>query len=231
MSQDGPFYVEVSDASGHIAFSYALPTRNLIYWNHLGSDRMNDYHTAIEPDPYGTIMYHGLRYGFGGLISFGYGWGSYCHFYDPVPSYRYAPQGYETGAINAGVANVDMYPVVSATNTRELWNPVLERGMPLSTRDVAIVSEKDRKVWRAGRVVESRFLTAENHATIFRYTYLPFGMIVMQAHIQARIMNNIVLKTDSPLSVRMLRVPFMARHKIENEAARQKRITAAGGEK
>ncbi len=214
IGQDGPFFVEVRDAAGHVAFSYAIPTRNLNYWNHLGSDRMNDYHTSIDPDPYGTIWYHGRRYGAGGLVTFGYGWGPYCHFYDPVPGYRYGPQGYETGTINAGIANVDMYPVVHATNTHEMSNPVLVRGMPLSSRDVAIVSEKDDQVRRAGRVVKNRFITATNLATIFRYQYIPYGMIIMRADINARIINNINLQQSAPLGVRMLKVSLMARHKI-----------------
>ncbi|MDY6913449.1 MAG: hypothetical protein SVT52_03195, partial [Planctomycetota bacterium] len=130
MTQDGPFYVEAEDRSGRIALSYAIPTRNLNYWNHVGSDRMNDYHNPILPDEDGEIVYQGRRLGYGGLVTLAYGWGEYCRFYHPVPGWRFHPQGYETGQINAGVANVRTYPVVQAHNTNEQAEPRARRSMP-----------------------------------------------------------------------------------------------------
>lgn len=214
MAQEGPFHLQVRDTAGRLALSYALPTRNLNYWNHLGSDRMNDYHNPVLPDPEGEIVYQGRHYGYGGLVTFGYGWDEYCRYYYAVPDSRYHPQGYETGTITAGIANVRMYPVVRGVGVDECVGPALRRGMPLATRDVAIVSEECDKLWRHYRHIPTQYLTSTNEATLFRYTYRPWGTVIMQADIHARVVREIDLQQGDGLAMRLLELPLQARNEI-----------------
>lgn len=212
--QEGPISVRAYDERGRMALSYAIPTRNLNYWNHVGSDRMNDYHNPILPDEDGQIVYNGQRFGHGGLVTFGYGWGDLCRFYFPVADAKYHPQGYETGTINAGIARINTFPILSANQTDELSSPAIERGMPLATRDVAIVTEKFNKVWRANRITPTQFIEGESSSTIFRYTYKDPGTIVMLVNTRATVTQQVDIKGGPALGLKMLEVPMQARNQL-----------------
>lgn len=184
MASDGPFWLKAVAENGGRLYSYALPTRNLNYWNHVGSDRMNDYHNPVQPDPAGEILYDGRRYSFGGLVTLAYGWGNYLRFYHPAPSYRYHPQGYETGQIVAGLETLSTYPHLKA---RQLPEGAVEpdRCQKLATRDVAVVDESFPRM----RTVDSeygreyrdlRLIDAKTRLVIFRYDYEPFGYIIIR---------------------------------------------------
>jgi len=215
VAREGPFSVTVRDIAGKTALSYAIPTRNLNYWNHVGSDRMNDYHNSIMPDEDGQILHHGQQFGFGGLVTFGYGWGDYCIFYHAVPAHRYHPQGYESGAINAGVANVRTYPIVQATNTDEQRWPQPDRTMPLATRDVAIIHQQVNRLSREPDAAPARFLASENDLTLFRYAYQPSGTIMLHSDLRVSVLDDIHVADTSKLALEMTGITYRGRSDIK----------------
>jgi len=197
MHQDGSFYLEVMDEQGRVAYSYTIPTRNLNYWNHIGTDAMNDYHNPVMPDKDGDIIYKGERYGYGGLVTLGYGWGNYIRFYHPVPVSAFHPRGYETGQIPAGLADTRTYPKIWASKpekvldvfeypkipsaeTSELDLALTQRESRLSSRDVALVHEKVDYVSDSGMARPTKYINSDTDITLYRYDYRPFGYIIMQ---------------------------------------------------
>jgi len=213
--QEGSFYLKVLDKDGKTAVSHPLPTRAINFWNHIGSDRMNDYHNPILPDPRGDIIYKGERLGFGGLITFGYGWGDYCIFYHPTPVERFHPQGYETGRISAGLKNTRMFPVALSEKTDELSKAAPRRGNPFSTRDLTVVTEDVKyKQDENRRVSYSESLVCRNEITIYRYRYRPYGSIIQLADIDVKVTSDIPLKTSESLEVQLIRADYAGRSTI-----------------
>ena len=210
MAQEGPFYLVVGDKKGRLAYSNVIPTRNENYWNHYGSDRMNNYTNPILPDKYGEIETpNGQRLGYGGLITYGAGWGAYLRFYTPVPAGTYNPQGYETGQINDGLGNLRTYPRLFSPQTTEMNNVAPERAYALATRDVALVTERFRRIIVNGRVRPSQFLDARARETWYRYQYRPFGYIVGLINEHARVIADTVsLDPGAALNVEMLGIQY-----------------------
>jgi len=212
ISEDGSFYLEIKDIQGKWAISSPIPTRNLNYWNHVGSDRMNDYHNPILPDPYGTLIYNGKRYGFGGLVTFGYGWGNYLRFYHPVPQEAYHPQGYETGQISAGLGNLRTFPKVFSPQTKELDNPIIHRENPFASRDVAIMLEKVNEILvRNGNIqktVYSKFLECNNKITIYKYKYRPYGYIILLIDSEVKVNSTLNLHKRKGLKISLLELQY-----------------------
>lgn len=183
-AKEGSFYLEVTDNLGKNAYSYTIPTRNLNYWNHIGSDAMNDYHNPVNEDPYGDLLYEGKRYGYGGLVTFGYGWGNYIRYYHPVSVNEFHPLGYESGMIPAGLADVRTYPSVWYDNrgvhgNRELENALPRRSCPLSSADITLIREDVDFINDNGRAFETQYLNSSADVSLFRYEYKPFGYIIM----------------------------------------------------
>lgn len=208
IAQEGSLYLKVKDAQGHWAISTPIPTRNWTYWNHVGSDRMNDYHNPILPDKYGGLIYpNGKIYGNGGLVTFGYGWGNYLRFYLPVPSYAYAPQGYETGQISSGLGNLQTYPVIYGKNTNELSDVLLHRSNPLSTQDVTIEKEVGKYVEKNGKRVPAEYVNSNTQDTIFRYTY-NYGYIILLVKEKVKILKKINLENKKGLNIVLLDVSY-----------------------
>jgi uncharacterized membrane protein len=208
IAQDGSLYLIVKDINKHWAISTPIPTRNWTYWNHVGSDRMNDYHNPILPDKYGGLLYpNGKIYGNGGLVTFGYGWGNYLRFYLPVPGYAYAPQGYETGQISSGVANIQTFPTINGKQTQELNNVILQRSNPLDTADVTIMKEIGKYVEKNGKRVQAQYVNSKTQDTIFRYTY-NYGYIILLVNERVKILKDINLKNKRGLNVVLLNVDY-----------------------
>ncbi len=184
MAAEGPFYVTATDTNGGKLISYAIATRNMNYWNHVGSDRMNDYHNPIYPDTGGSLMYKGERYSHGGLVTLAFGWGNYFRFYHPATGGKYHPQGYETGQISAGLDNLTTYP--------ELLSPGIPGGTVeparrqlLATRDVVILEEKfprvSRKKTDGGKYyLDINGADVSTRIIIFRYRFQPYGYIIVK---------------------------------------------------
>ncbi len=210
MAQEGPFYLVVKDKKGRLAYSNAIPTRNENYWNHYGSDRMNNYTNPILPDKFGIIQApNGQRLGNGGLITYGAGWGAYLRFYLPVPSGAYNPQGYETGSISDGLANLRTYPRLFSPQTTALSNVAPQRDYALATRDVAVVKEKFRRVVKNGRDQPSQFLDAGATETWYRYQYQPYGYIIGLVKTHARVIADSVQLDQRPgVNVAMLGIQY-----------------------
>ncbi len=214
MVMDGPFYVVAKDQDNGILISYAIPTRNLNFWNHVGSDRMNDYHNPVLKDKHGSIIYKGERYGTGGLITLAFGWGNYLRTYNPSPSSRYAPQGYETGSVNAGLKNLNTYPTLAV---RGMPSGAVEpvRLQKLSTRDVVVIDEifpRVRKTDKNGTVkyFDLKAVEAKTRLIIFRPKYKPFGYSIIYGKGTVRLTSSkIVAKTrNSDLAIQFAGLTF-----------------------
>ena len=222
MEVDGPFYLLATDDSGGRLFSYAIPTRNMNFWNHVGSDRMNDYHNPVCPDPQGEIVHNGKRYGFGGLVTLALGWGNYIRIYHPTPSARYHPQGYETGQINAGLDNLSTYPRLRVKGGPK--DPVTPEGVIepdrrqlLATRDVVIIEEtfprtrftKGNGAFEYGL---NRSIEAATRLVMFRYHYQPYGQIIIMGSSSVKLRTHCDLsihkERDDQLAVEMLGLRF-----------------------
>ncbi len=209
MSHDGPFYLIAEDTEGAVLFSYVIPTRNMNFWNHVGSDRMNDYHNPVYPDPDGEIAYKDQRFSYGGLVTLAFGWGNYLRFYHPAPSARYHPQGYETGQINSGLDTLSTFPFIRLKGG-EKDHMIPEGGdyrpyrrQLLATRDVAIIEETFPRLQfcdgtGAKKYAELRSTESKTRLVLFRYHYEPFGQIILtgdssvavHTHVDVNILKN-----------------------------------------
>ena len=219
MAADGPLYLVANDSAGGVLISYALPTRNLNYWNHVGSDRMNDYHNPICRDDQGSIVYNGQRYGFGGLVTLALGWGNYLRFYHPAPQGRYHPQGYETGQIEAGLGNLATYPLLRSRQVPD-GEVDPERRLLLATRDVAIVEERFPRVHRldangAANYLDITNVEAVTRLVIFRYQYRPYGTITVLGQTTLRLQNDLSIQKAKPddLAVELVRLDYRGKGK------------------
>lgn len=223
MSHDGPFYLIAEDAAGAGLFSYVIPTRNMNFWNHVGSDRMNDYHNPVAPDPDGEIVYKGQRFSYGGLVTLAFGWGNYLRFYHPAPSSRYHPQGYETGQINSGLETLTTFPFIHLKGG-EKDNIISESGVYrpyrrqlLATRDVAIIEERFPRLQFADgtgakKYAELRTTESKTRLYLFRYHYEPYGQIILMGDSSVSTHTHVdvsVLKNKEPqLAVELLGLHF-----------------------
>ena len=87
------------EAGGELVASYPLYTRNRLYWCHMGSDQMNDYHNVFIPDDDGSLGVKDKFYEPCGFVTCGFAWGDYIRITPPVPWKDIMPQGIEVSSL------------------------------------------------------------------------------------------------------------------------------------
>jgi hypothetical protein len=123
LRHDLRLHLAATDRSGaRILASYPLYTRNRLFWAHMGSDQMNDYHNVFVPDPEGSMGICDQFYEPCGFVTCGFGWGDYVRITSPVPWKDIMPQGMEVSSLIGNFKSFHPSPFIKKENGFDFLN-------------------------------------------------------------------------------------------------------------
>ncbi len=148
------YWLEVWAGDELAAISTVSRSRPGRHSAHGGGDRMNLYHTMIEPDPTGNLVMRGERRFQHGHYGFNTGWGDSLESRPPVRGRDWSPDGYEWGFPTIGIFQLRLAPQVRLPGANEFGVAKPRRaGYALSSEEMVVLRES---VDRTGVLVNGR---------------------------------------------------------------------------
>lgn len=107
---------------GELVASWPVYTRNKMFWAHMGSDQMNDYHNVWIKTENGSTGIGDSLYDSRGFVTCGYAWGDYVRITPPTRWSDIMPQGCEVSSLVANFQSFHPSPFIRCEGKGDFLN-------------------------------------------------------------------------------------------------------------
>jgi hypothetical protein len=147
LEKDLNLHVTAENCKGQtLVASYPVYTRQRLFWAHMGSDQMNDYHNVFVEDSRGCFGVGDKCYESYGFVTCGFAWGDYVRITPPVLWSDIMPQGLEISSLVCNFQDFHPSPFLKTEDGFEFLN-MHKRKLGQCDTDCHVVHSTSNSSW------------------------------------------------------------------------------------